>query len=204
MRGGAKPEAPDGGKTKGIGFVALREFVFDRYGLDGWTDVLAELSSGDRAALEGIVTMGWYSLPLYARSLRAVDKVRGTGDLELIFQLGKYQAERDLTTVHRAFLRIANPSFILEQSAEYWGRFHDSGTWTVERLGPTRVRAYLDGWAHVDAALCREVSGYLLKAFELVGARNPWLDHAQCRARGSARCLFAGGWGEGEPELSPL
>jgi hypothetical protein len=191
------------GKTKGIGFVSIREFVLERYGLDGWTDLLAELSAEDRAEIQAIVTMGWYSLPLYARALRALDKVRGAGDLQLVFQLGKYQAERDLTTVHRAFLRIANPSFIVEQSAEYWGRFHDSGKWTVERLGPSRVRAYLDGWAHVDAALCRELTGYTLKAFELVGARNPRLDHAQCRARGAARCVFLGSWGEGGTEPPP-
>ena len=188
------------GKTKGIGFVSIREFVLERYGLDGWTDLLAELSAEDRAEIEAVVTVGWYSLPLYARALRALDKVRGAGDLHIVQQLGKFQAERDLTTVHRAFLRIANPSFILEQSAEYWGRFHDTGKWTVERLAPARVRAYLDGWAHVDAALCREVCGYLLKAFELVGAQNPWLDHAQCRARGSARCLFSGGWGDARTE----
>jgi hypothetical protein len=188
------------GKTKGIGFISLRDFVLDRFGLDGWTDVLAELSAEDRAALEGIVTMGWYSLPLYARALRAADKVRGTGDLQLVFQLGKYQAARDLTTVHRAFLRMASPSFFLEQSGEYWGRFHDTGKWTVERVGPTRVRAYLDGWAHVDAVLCRELNGYILKAFELVGARNPRLEHTQCRARGAPRCLFAGAWGEAGTE----
>ena len=188
------------GKTKGIGFISLRDFILERYGLDGWTDVLAELSAEDRAELSAVVTMGWYSLPLYARALRAADKVRGGGDLQLVFQLGKFQAERDLTTVHRAFLRIANPSFILEQSAEFWARFHDSGKWTVERLGPRRVRAYLDGWAHVDAALCREVTGYTLKAFELVGARHPRLDHTQCRARGAARCVFLGAWGDGGTE----
>jgi hypothetical protein len=185
------------GKTKGLGFVNIREFALERFGLEGWVDLLAELSAEDRAEIEAIVSMGWYSLPLYARTLHALDKVRGTGDLQLVGQLGKYQAERDLKTVHRAFLRMANPSFLLEQSGEYWGRFHDTGKWTIERLSPTRVRAYLDGWALADAALCRELSGYLMKAFELVGARNPRLDHPQCRARGAPRCLFLGSWGEG-------
>jgi hypothetical protein len=190
------------GKTKGIGFISLRTFVLERFGLDGWTDVLAELSAEDRAELDGIVTVGWYSLALNARVLRAVDKVRGTGDLELVFEHGKYQAERDLTTVHRALLRIASPSFFLEQSAEVWRRFHDSGAWTIERLGTGRVRAYLDGWAHVDAALCREMSGYLLRVFELVGARSPQLEHPQCRSLGAPRCLFLGNWVEGGTKAS--
>jgi predicted hydrocarbon binding protein len=193
-RGGdAKTDA----KTKGIGFHNVRTFTLDRYGLEGWVDVLAELVPEDRRVLDEMLPVGWYSLPLYARVIRALDEVHGAGDLALVVQLGRYEAERDLTTIQRAFLRMASPAFLLEKSADYWRRFHDTGTWSIQREGTTRVRAYLDGWGHVDTVLCRELIGYFSRAFELVGARKVWVDHAQCRAFGGDRCLFVGGWGEG-------
>jgi predicted hydrocarbon binding protein len=182
-------------KTKGISFHNIRTFTLERYGLEGWVDVLAQLMPADRREVDSILTMGWYSLALYARLLHAMDDVLGASDLSLVVQLGRYAAERDLTTVQRAFLRMANPSFLLEKNAEYWRRFHDSGTWTIERETPTRARAYLDGWAVVDTALCRELVGYIARAFELAGATNVRLDHVKCRADGSDRCVFHGSWG---------
>jgi predicted hydrocarbon binding protein len=186
-------------KTKGINFVNLRAFTLDRFGLEGWVDVQAELSAEDRSEIESALSIGWYPLALYARALNALDRVHGTGNLQLVAQLGKYVAERDLTTIHRAFLRMASPSFLLEQSAEYWSRYYDTGKWTIERLSSTRVRGSLEGWGCVDSALCREVSGYLAKAFELVGARNVRIDHTQCRVRGAPRCVFLGSWGGEAP-----
>lgn len=184
-----------GAKTKGISFHNVRTFTLERYALDGWVSVLAQLMPEDRRELDAMVPVGWYSLALYARLIRALDQVHGAEDLALVLQLGRYEAERDLTTIQRAFLRMASPAFLLEKSAEYWRRFHDTGQWVIEREGATRVRAYLDGWGVVDSALCRELIGYVSRAFELVGAKNVRMDHTQCRSSGSERCLFLGTWG---------
>jgi predicted hydrocarbon binding protein len=182
-------------KTKGISFHNVRTFTLERYALDGWVSVLAQLMPEDRRELDEMVPVGWYSLALYARLIRALDQVHGAEDLALVVQLGRFEAERDLTTIQRAFLRMANPAFLLEKSAEYWRRFHDTGQWVIEREGAARVRAYLDGWGVVDSALCRELVGYVSRAFELVGAKNVRMDHTQCRSLGSERCLFLGSWG---------
>jgi hypothetical protein len=188
---------PVDAKTKGIGFVNVKAFTEERFGPTGWDAALQQLVSSDRRELEGIVSVGWYSLSLYARLIRAVDRVHGYGDLSLVVQLGRFEAERDLTTVQRLFLRLANPAFILEKTGEYWRRFHDTGHWVIERQAPTRVRAFLDDWGYADVALCREVVGYVSRAFELVGAKNVRMDHSRCRGRGEARCEFLGRWGEG-------
>src|SRR5439155_140915 len=68
-------------KTKGIGFVNVKAFTEERFGPTGWDAALAQLVSADRRELEGIVSVGWYSLSLYARLIRAVDRVHGYGDL---------------------------------------------------------------------------------------------------------------------------
>jgi hypothetical protein len=185
----------DLGKTKGVGFVNVRAFAVERFGAGGYTAVTERLTPADRAELDSVVPVGWYSLGLYARVIRALDEVHGYGDLSLVLQLGRYEAERDLTTIHRVFLRLANPAYVVEKFGDYWRRFHDSGRWELIRESDTQVSGYLDEWGYVDHALCRELVGYMGRLLELVGARNVVMEHPKCRGRGDARCFFRGRWG---------
>jgi predicted hydrocarbon binding protein len=180
--------------TKGIGFTNVRAFVMERWGEAGWSAVLARLRPDDREMLASVVPIGWYSLALYARLIRAVDDVHGCGDLAILVQLGRYEAEKDLTTIHRMLLRLVNPATVVEKSMDYWRRFHDTGTWHVRRISPTEVEGVLEGWGVVDHALCRELGGYLARLLELVGARSVVVEHPRCRARGDADCSFSACW----------
>jgi hypothetical protein len=175
--------------TKGTGFQNVREFVVSRSGVNAWESVVAQLSAPDRAVLEAIVPVGWYDLNVYARLIRAVDERLGVGDLRLVLALGKFEAERDLTTTQRVFLRLVRPSFAIEQMDKYWRRFHDSGTWTTDR-GDREVIATLTGWGGVDVALCRELVGYLGRTLELLGGRDVTMEHRRCRARNDEICEF--------------
>ncbi len=181
-------------KTKGIGFTNVRKFTTARFGEAGWTAVVDALSKEDRDELQAVIPMGWYSLSLYARLIHALAKVHGGGDLAFIKELGRFEAEQDLTTIHRVFLRFTNPAFIVEKTSEYWRRFHDTGTWNVTR-DDHGVSAVLDGWGVVDAALCREVVAYLTRVLELVGAKNVVVEHPKCRGRADPQCLFRARWG---------
>src|ERR1022692_2806438 len=150
-------------RTKGIGFTNVRGFTLERFGgQPAWTAVLDKVSPEDREELRAVIPMGWYSLAMYARLIRTLDKVHGSGDLAIVKDLGRYEAEHDLKTIHRVFLRFTNPAFIVEKTSEYWKRFHDTGTWNVTR-DDHGVSAVLDGWGYVDAALCRELVAYLTR-----------------------------------------
>jgi len=181
-------------KTKGIGFTNVRSFTMGRFGEPGWSAVLDKLRKEDREELQSVIPVGWYSLELYARLIRTLDQVHGRGDLGLMKDLGRYEAEQDLTTIHRFFLRFTNPAFIIEKTSEYWKRFHDTGTWNVTR-DDHGVVAVLDGWGVVDAALCRELAAYLTRVMELVGAKNVFVEHPKCRGRADPQCVFKGRWG---------
>lgn len=186
-------------KTKGIGFTNVRGFTHARFGEEGWEALIAALSLSDREELQSIIPIGWYSLPLYVRLIRKLDTLHGASDLALLQQLGRYEAEQDLSTVQRTFLRLMNPAFIVEKTGEYWKRFHDTGSWRVERDategGRGGVNACLDGWGVVDAALCLELTAYVGRLLELSGAKNVSIEHSRCRARGDAQCVFHGRWG---------
>jgi hypothetical protein len=181
-------------QTKGVGFINVRAFVTERFGAAAWNEVLRHLDDTDRETLEAVVSVGWYDLALYARMIRIVDDKLGDGDLKLVHALGRFEAERDLTTIHQWFLRLIRPSIAIEQTGKYWRRFHDTGEWFIQRRGDREVLGTLIGWGVVDTALCRELVAYLARTLELLGGQDVAMDHPRCRARGDDACEFRLRW----------
>ena len=179
---------------KGRVMLNARDFVVSRDGTDAWRRVLQRLAEEDRDAVASMIPAGWYPMALNDHVNRAIVDALGGGRNEPMEALGRYAAETDLRTIHRLFLRMANPAFVLERLAEFWRRYQDSGTWTVTRQANNRVLARLEGWGSRDEATCVRLGAYSKHLFELVGARNVWLERRACEARGDAACVFAGGW----------
>lgn len=174
--------------TKGLGFINVRSFVVERYGATAWKELVDSFPPAERAILGAIVSIGWYDLELYARLIRTIDERLGRGNLKVCYALGRYEAERDLTGAHQWFLKLFGPTTAIEQMGKYWRRFHDTGAWETERRGDREVFARLTGWGVVDAALCRELLGYVGRALELLGGREITLEHPRCRVEGHPLC----------------
>jgi predicted hydrocarbon binding protein len=51
-----------------------------------------------------------------------------------------------------------------------------------------------EGWGSEDEATCIRLAAYTKRLFELVGAKDVYVDRRACRARGDAACVFVGGW----------
>jgi len=180
--------------TKGIGFINVRSFVTERHGAPAWKAIVDSFAPADRAVLSSIVPGGWYELELYARLIRAADQHLGRGNLTLVYALGRYEAERDLTGVYQWFLKLFGPSTAIDQIGKFWQRFHDTGEWSIVRRGERDFLAQLAGWGVADAALCRELLGYLGRALELLGGRDVTFDHPRCRVNGDPACEFQLAW----------
>lgn len=181
--------------TKGLGFLHVKDFTTVRWGPQGWEAVLDNLRPADREQLANVLLIGWYPLALYARLLHALDDVHGAGDGALMVQSGRWQAEKDVTTLYRVVFRLMNPGTVIVKTTDYWHKFHNTGTWRMQRTDDKSLEGTLDGWGVVDAALCRELVGYLCRVLELVGARFPHVEHPECRSRGESRCRFTARWG---------
>ncbi len=183
-----------GAKTKGVAFLGVRSFVLARFGEPGWEQVLASLSAEDREDVQGVVAVGWYDLARYARLIRAIDATHGAGDLQLVAPMARFAAETDLKIYHRLFFRMLNPAAAVEKSGEYWRRYHDTGTWDMQRVSSTEATGTLTGWGIADDAMCLELCAYIGRVLELVGAKHVKLEHPRCRARGADACFFECRW----------
>lgn len=181
-------------KLVGTGFLNVKGMVEERLPPGTWDAVLAALAPDDRLQVRSALSVGWYDLALFARLLRTLDQVGGRGDLSLLPDLARYDAEKDVAGFLRLLLSLANPAFTIEQSARLWRKFHDSGTLSVERVADRHCRAHLDGWGVVDEALCVHIGHYMGRVLELVGAADVVHQHVECRAAGGQRCTFDYAW----------
>jgi hypothetical protein len=179
--------------TKGIGFRNVQSFAAMRFGDAAYEKVLARLGDEDRRALGAIIPMGWYDVWLYARLIHALNDLYGRGDLSLLDELGQYEASQDLTTVHRLFMRVANPGLILDKTMMLWRRFHDTGAWEVTRQGKS-AKGVLRDWGIVDEGMCCELRGYIQGIVSYGNGKDVRLEHTSCRARGAQACVFEGSW----------
>jgi uncharacterized protein (TIGR02265 family) len=184
--------------VKGIVVLNARDYVASVVGAQAWDAILDRLPAPDRDVIAAMVPVGWYDVRLYDRVCRAVAESLAP-ELSLspdsvMVAVGRYAAEHDLKTIHRLFLRVANPAYVLERAADFWRRYQNSGVWSIERESPTRVRATLRGWGSEDELTCVRLAAYTERLFELVGARHASMERLACRARGDDACVFAGSW----------
>jgi hypothetical protein len=180
-------------KAKGTNLLHMRSFVEKSFGPEGWERVLAALSPEDRAVASSVLASGWYDLGTQHRLLRCIDAVHGSGDLSLAPEVGRYEADQDLSTVHRLFIRFTSPAYVLEKSGEYWRRFYDTGRWRVKR-GNCEATGALYDFGLVDEAFCSYLAAYTYRMFNLAGARSGTIAHTECRVRGAEACVFVGRW----------
>lgn len=181
------------GRAKGTAFLHDEEYVRRTYGTDGWAHVMARMPRAAAEVRSSIVAVGWYDDELLVQTLCAVEEALRDRDPDIIVTLGRYAAETDLTRIHRVFLRMASPAFVLERATNLWNRFFDTGHWDVQRL-EGGVDGLLVDAGIVHDVFCRNLQGYLQRLFELVGARAVTVGHPECRVRGGACCRFAIRW----------
>jgi hypothetical protein len=180
-------------QTVGINLINACRFVVDRFGMSGWAHVLARLPPGDRELIAHVKEDGWYEEHMLFRLLRSIARTDGSDGLKLLEELGRANADRDITGPQRFFFRFANPGYVLEKAAEYWGRFHDTGQWDVQRQ-PAGAIGTLSGFEVEDRAFCATLNGYIGRMFELVGAEGAHSDHTRCRGRADEACEFVVRW----------
>jgi len=177
-------------EARGSNLHHIRKFVLEQYGRRGWAEVLGVLGPTDASRVRRVLVMSWFPLELQYRVLRTVDEVLGQGDGGVVKAIGRYEAEQDLTVVHRLFLRMANPGFVLEQAGRYWRRFYTSGRWEVERDASDRARVLLIGLEPFDPLMADYLMAYILRMWELMGVE---IREAHSSVR-NGTIVFEGSW----------
>lgn len=157
-------------EARGSNLHHMRSYVQSQYDGSAWRQVLQSMRTDDASVLRGLLPVGWYPLELQYRLVQAIDDTLGRGDGAEVRKIGRYEAQQDLTVVHRLFLRMANPGFVLEQSGRYWNRFYKSGRWEVARDSSNSASARLLELDPFDGLMADYLGAYIREMWTLMKA----------------------------------
>lgn len=188
------------GLAKGVNLTNVRAFVTWRFGAEAWENLVRQLSAADQATLATVISADWHDASLHGRIVRAMCDYLGDRDLSLGQELGRFEADLDLSTICRWFLRVVPPSFALRNMDYYWRRFNDTGHWTSE-VSQHEIIARLWDWDVCEPALCQSLRGYLAAMLELFSGQKPIVEHPLCRCLGDKVCEFRTRCNVGEDKL---
>jgi len=119
-----EPSAQRGERTvKGSHIQQAEEWVDARLGVGTFKGLGA--SAGPEWGL--VLPGGWYDVGVLCGALRAVSKRVGVSVTEISTQICKRNAEADLTSLYRVFLRIAQPRRVLTHTPKLWSTYVSFG-----------------------------------------------------------------------------
>jgi hypothetical protein len=183
-------------KTKGLIFLARREFVEERWGKAGWERVLDHMSEADQQVLRGLILpIGWYSFELNIRLDQAIAAVHSPNDRKQIFlEMGRASAETNLRKLHPSYIKAGHPKHLLDNTAIIYKSYYAAGHRTCEM--PTDKSAILKTFdaKNVTAEDCLTVVGWYERAIQICGGKNVQVREVQCRVNGFPHCEYHCQW----------
>lgn len=142
-------------------------------GDEAYQNVLAELGPDARKIMEeGPLETVWYPYKVYVEISETIDRILGEGDLQLVFEMGAFSCENNLTGIYRVFFRFGNLNFLVDRAAKAWHSQYDFGTMTCIRDPENKQRVTLElaNVPHPTKVLFLAVKGWVIKAAELSGS----------------------------------
>jgi len=191
--GGNSPAAME---AKGAILQSLVDFVRETFGpesLDYWREQLPEESR--RIFLREIDANAWYPLQegLVTPAERVLELFYG-GNEAMARVLGYHNAEKAVRGFMKFLARLASPGALLRRAngiiRTYYRPCHSEVTLNEKKRAGFRITEFPEMSALVEY----RIQGWIEKALELSGARNPRVEIVSSLAGGDEYCEFMASW----------
>ncbi|HEX2717774.1 MAG TPA: DUF2378 family protein [Gemmatimonadaceae bacterium] len=181
-------------QIKGSVLKSRLGFVEEIGGPDAVKRVLAALGEEDRKALGSVLTVKWYPMDLGTRLDHAIVQVLGGGSSEYFERLGAASADRNLTTVHKAFVTTGDPHGFLARTPAIYSLYYEKGRREYQKTGEKTALLTTYDAEVFSAPDCLTVVGWHKRALEMCGATGVRVHEEECRARGGSVCRYKLSW----------
>ncbi len=182
-------------KSKGFTLKGALAFVEGGYGAQGVERLVAGLDPALREAVAGVIlSSNWYPFAHQVGLYEAIDRTFGRGDLALCRQIGRFTAEHELSTVHRATLRLTAFSLWMRMASPMWSQYYSAGSLTAKDFREGACTLVVDGFNPIGKAFCVDFSGWLERIAELNGKRAVTVSHPECVLDGRRACRYEATW----------
>ena len=180
--------------VKGSVLRSRLDFVREQGGEDALERVIESLSAEDQKALRNVVPVAWLPFEVGKHLDDAIVQVLGGGSLAYFERLGEASAEKNLGTVHSAFLAPGDPHAFLAKAPQIYRMYYQVGRREYEKTGEKAGVLTTYEAETFSKADCLTGIGWYKKALEMCGAVNPRVFEEECRARGSEVCRYRVSW----------
>jgi hypothetical protein len=157
--------------VKGTHVIQAAAYVDGRLGPDTFK-TLAKSLGGARWAV--LLPSSWYDVNVLREILTTLSGRIGVSIEDMTTEIARRNAEEDLTSVYRFFLRIVQPQRVLGFTPKLWQTYVSFGTATAVTNEKGRYVGLGEGYpeALLDWA-CGCWRGFIPATIELSGGKNP-------------------------------
>lgn len=169
-------------------------FVEEHFGAEGTERVLTAFDPEDQRLLRSLLPVRWYPFDLGRRLDEAIVTVLGGGRPAFFERLGEASADRNLTTLHKAFVTPNDPQLFLSKAPQIYAMYYQTGRREYQKTGEKEAVLTTYDAETFSAPDCLTVVGWHRRALELCGATGVTAVEEECRAKGGAVCRYRLRW----------
>jgi uncharacterized protein (TIGR02265 family) len=140
------------------------------------------------------MTVQWYPFEVGKRLDESIVRTLGQGRRDFFLRLGQASADRNLTTVHKAFLVAGDPHAFLAKAPQVYALYYDKGRREYQRTGDHEGVLTTHDAETFSAPDCLTIIGWHRRALEMCGATDVQIVEEECRALGGAVCRYRVTW----------
>jgi hypothetical protein len=182
-------------ESKGFTLQSALAYVESHHGPSGRERLLAALDEPTRQTVSGrLLASSWYPFRTQVALYEAIDRTWGNGDLSLCWQIGRFTAEHEATTIHKLFLKLARLDTWLRVAGTMWGRYYSAGVLEVGEFAPASGELRVKDFNPLSKAFCHDLGGWLWRTAEMSGLAGVSVRHEACLLDGAPACLFRASW----------
>jgi hypothetical protein len=165
------------------------------YGPDEEQRFLNELSEKHRNVLtwDGCKAL-WYPFSLYKEISEKAMEMYSKGDFQFLRKVGAYTAEHDERVITKLFFKMGTPSVIVRLGTWAYQRYFNEGALEIIESSPGSVVFRITKISVIDPVMYERIAGWMEKAIELSGGKNPKTDVKISEYKGSEEIVFYNSW----------
>jgi hypothetical protein len=160
-------------KVKGTVFGPRLEFIRKK-GTPAELQQIMDLLSPEFRDLiaRHIMSSQWYPFEYYVELNRALVKVLGRGQEDILCDVGYYSADVSLNGIYKTFFRVGTPGFIIKAATKAWGQYFQNGDLKVDVHTSRSLTMNFTGIELLSREHFISTAGWVKKVLELSGAKT--------------------------------
>lgn len=182
-------------RVKGTAVTATIRFIKERFGEEGLAEVVRRLGPEDQACMESVIlASAWYPVSFLLAVMQAAKAEFSANMPDLITRMGRASADYSHTTVYKLVFKIGSTQWIISKASAIFSSYYDNGKMVATERGSGFANIELRDFGEPAPEFCERIAGWIVRTFELSGAKNIQIHHVKCVCKGDKVCRFECTW----------